>query len=263
MKNKIIFSLVFFLMSTFATVVAQNEKKIDQSFDLSMDFQSRYVWRGLLLGGSSPSMQPDMSYTIEGFSIGTWGAFSCNQLTSQEIDLYVSYTFYKDMFTVTVTDYCFPDEANGGFDYFDYNQNSTSHVFEGGLSFNGTEKIPVSASVFVNFYGADAKTKNGKNIYSSYAEVSYNPTIKKLGLDLSLFAGAALNGQKYTSVFENTTITVLGFYENKGFSCINVGLTGTKKLEITEKLNIPCTAGLIFNPSAKKAYFTFGMGIAL
>lgn len=263
MKSKFIF---FFLLSwgiTISGVFSQNEKKIDQSYDLSLDFQSRYVWRGLLLGGSSPSLQPGMSYTIEGFSIGAWGAFSCNQLTAQELDLSLSYTFLKDMFTVMVTDYCFPNEANADFNYFNYDKNKTSHLFEAGLSFNGLEKVPVSASVYVNFYGADAKTKNGNNMYSSYAEIAYSPSIEKLGVDLSVFVGAALNGQKYTTVIDGMDIPVYGFYGNKNFSVINMGLTGTKTISINDNLSMPCTAGLLFNPNAKKAYFTFSVGLAL
>lgn len=263
MKKKIIFLNVFCLITLFSSVNAQNEKKIDQSFDLGLDFQTRYVWRGLLLGGSSPSLQPNMAYNIEGFSIGAWGAFSCNQLTTQELDLYLSYTFFKDMFTVMVTDYCFPDESNNQFNYFDYGNSTTSHVFEAGFSFNGLEKIPVSASVYVNFYGADAKNVSGDNIYSSYAEISYNPSIKKLGVDLSVIAGAAMNGQSYSYVSQGTTFTALGFYGNQGFSVINLGLTASKEFEINDKLNIPCTAGLYFNPNSQKSYFVFGMGIAL
>ncbi len=61
------------------------------------DLASRYIWRGLNAGGSSPSIQPAIEYTIgsekHAFSVGTWGAFSTSGIqTTQEVDLYISYT---------------------------------------------------------------------------------------------------------------------------------------------------------------------------
>ncbi len=38
------------------------------------DIYSRYIWRGINLGGESPSLQPGLSYTIHNFTIGFWGA---------------------------------------------------------------------------------------------------------------------------------------------------------------------------------------------
>jgi hypothetical protein len=263
-KRAFIFSVL--LVVGISTSVAQEQEETASDFDyaVSLDLQTRYVWRGLLLGGSSPSMQPGMSFSWKGLSIGTWGAFSFNRLSVQELDLYLSYTFWKERFTVVVTDYCFPDEAND-FDYFDYRNATTPHVFEAGFVYNGEEKVPISVGVYCNFYGADTKGHtSGNNLFSSYAEISYNPTFKKLGVDFSVFAGFALNGQNVTDTNAfGEEVHFYGFYNNKGFAFINTGVRATKTFRIGEHLTLPLSTALIFNPNDKKAYLTASVGLAL
>lgn len=229
-----------------------------QDFSVSAEVESRYVWRGQPLGGSVPSFHPSMSFEYKGLEVGAWGAYSFSKNPSQELDLYVSYTFWKEMFTVIVTDYCFPGESYET-RYFNYHNATTPHVFEAGVSFNGTEKVPIGVSLYTNFFGADAKKANGKNLFSTYAEVSYNPSIEKIGVDFSVFCGAALNGQSYI-IGEDE---FLGFYGNKGFSVVNVGVSASKSFSIKDKVEIPLTTKLIFNPAANQAYLSVGAGIKL
>ncbi|MFA6368538.1 MAG: TorF family putative porin [Bacteroidales bacterium] len=258
MRKKLLFILVFNIFGVVTNLIAQD------NLSISTDIQSRYVWRGQALGANVPSVQPGISYKWKNINIGAWGAFSTSQLTSQELDIYISYTFLKQMFTVIVTDYSFPQD-NTTFQYFDYDKNSTNHVFEVGLIFNGLEKLPLNASLYMNFYGADAKDIDGNNNLSTYGEISYNPTCEKLNTDFSLFAGFAFNGG-YTieSTVTNPIPTeIKGFYNNKGFAFINLGIGATKTLKITESFSLPINTKLIFNPDANKAYFTVGTGISL
>ncbi|MDR2868735.1 MAG: hypothetical protein LBV46_04255 [Bacteroidales bacterium] len=239
----------------------------DYDYNVALDFQTRYVWRGQLLGGTSPSRQPGMSFSWKGLSVGAWGAFGFNNQVVQELDLYLSYTFWKDRFTVCVTDYCFPDELSD-FNYFDWKYGSTSHVIEAGFCYNGEEKVPISLSIYCNLYGGDAKNAKGRNLFSSYAELAYNPTFQSIGVDFSVWVGCALNGQNWDEnilipgIITPTTINHLGFYGNKGFACVNTGIKATKTFNI-KKLSIPLGTALIFNPVAKKAYFVASFGIAL
>lgn len=243
-------------------IAQKDSSKVDWS--VAADFQTRYVWRGLLLGGSSPSLQPQMYISWNGLTVGTWGAFSLNSLTVQELDLYISYTFWKKRFSIYLYDYCLPNEVDANFNYFNYKNSTTSHVFEVGFAFNGVEKVPISFSVFVNLYGADAKNAKGKNIFSSYAEISYNPTIKKAGVDLSVFAGAALNGQSYRVVVpEIGYVEKVGYYGNKGFAVINLGIKAKKVFKIGDKVSFPVSTGLIFNPYSKKTYLVGSIGFAI
>lgn len=237
--------------------------KAQSNFSISTDFQSRYIWRGQALGKNIPSIQPGIKYNWKGLNVGAWGAFSTSELTSQELDLYVSYTFLKDMFTVIVTDYAFPQD-NSPFKYFDYDKNTTTHVFEGGLVFNGLKNLPLSASLYMNFYGNDTKNNKGNNVFSTYGEVSYNPICEKINTSFSFFAGFALNGgyrEENISPLEPTIYK--GFYGNEGFAFVNLGIGATKTLKITDSFSLPINTKLIINPDANKAYFTVGTGISL
>jgi hypothetical protein len=132
---------------------------------------SRYVWRGLNLGGSTPAIQPAIEFAFgnedHSIAVGAWGSYSFSGTqTGQEADLYLSYTL-KDMFSLTVSDYFFPDETVGTNKYFNYNMDwntindgtkaQTGHVLEAALSFNGTESIPVSLLFAMNVWGADSR----------------------------------------------------------------------------------------------------------
>ncbi|MDR1182463.1 MAG: hypothetical protein LBL13_10850 [Bacteroidales bacterium] len=258
----ILITLMAFLLTIPVLAQEEAEQSLSYDYNISLDFQTRYIWRGQPLGGSSPSFQPGMSFSWKGLTVGTWGAFGFNNQPIQELDFYLSYTFWKDRFTVTITDYGAPEEGNNRFDYFDY---PNTHVLEGGFSYNGEEKVPVSASIYCIFYGADAKKENDKNIFSSYAEVSYNPTFKKIGVDFSVWIGCAINGTDWSTTDTLTGIVTphAGFYGNTGFACVNTGISARKSFPIGKKLTLPLSTSLIFNPDSKKAYLVGTVGLAL
>lgn len=258
MVKKILLFIIFtVLSSTVINLKAQN------NFSISTDFQSRYIWRGQALGKNIPSIQPALKYNWKGLNVGAWGAFSTSELSSQELDLYVSYTFLKDMFTFIITDYAFPQE-NSNFKYFDYDKNTTSHVFEGGLVFNGLKNLPLMAYLYVNFYGNDTKNNKGNNVFSTYGEVSYNPICEKINTSFSFFAGFAFNGgYREENNLSPEPIIHIGYYGNEGFAFVNLGMGATKTLKITDSFSLPINTKLIFNPDANKAYFTIGTGITL
>ncbi|MDR0790421.1 MAG: hypothetical protein LBO06_06465 [Bacteroidales bacterium] len=238
--KKVLLSLAVVLSLAFSTSAQES------SFTTGADFQSRYLWRGLQLGGNTPSIQPAATFSWNGLSVGVWGAFQTMGLTNQELDITIGYTFANDMLTAQVTDYCFPYDrfdltaAPVRHHYFDYNEGG-SHTFEAGIKFNGLESLPLRAEVYVNFYNDDD--------YSTYAEISYNPTIEKWGLDLNVFAGC---------VFTQSIA-----YSTEGFGLINLGAGITKKLKITDSFTLPVYTRLIFNPDADKAYFVIGTGFSI
>lgn len=255
MRKQVFFTAIIILS-------ALNIIKAQGNFNISTDIQSRYIWRGQALGGNTPSIQPSMKYNIKGFELGAWGAFSTSQLTTQEIDLYLSYTFLDNMFTAIITDYSFPKDFTQ-FDYFDYGKNTT-HVLEAGVVFNGLKNLPINASIYTNFYGADSKDINNDNVMSTYFEISYNPFIEKINTSLSVFSGFALNGgYTTTNPISSVNNKIYGYYGNVGFACVNLGLGATKNLKITESFSLPISTKLIFNPEAKKAFFTLSTGIKI
>lgn len=270
MKQRLPVLLIFAIFLGISNVLdAQTENSQHKiKLDFGADLYSRYIWRGSQFGGNSPSLQPGISATYKNLELGVWGAYSLggNNL-SQELDLYVNYTFLKGLFSVIITDYYFPTEF-GNYNYFNYKTDETGHVFEAGLSFNGTKKLPLTFSAYVNFYGADAAKLNSNPLnagfnqktgiqYSNYFELAYSASVYKV--DFNVFAGATLNSPAKADATTGF-IGETGFYGNDP-GIVNLGINVSKAVKITNKYSIPLSASLITNPQAKKVYLVFGLSI--
>src|SRR3989339_2033995 len=248
MKNVkliIVSTLFLVLINSFAFSQETTEESTNP-FSASCDLMSRYVWRGIDFGGS-PSIQPGIEYSKNGFAFGAWGAFATNFTGAQEADLYAAYTF-NEKFSITFTDYFFPDET-ADYKYFELHEASTGHVFETTLAFNGTEKLPLSVLIAANVWGADARKINtdgttGSIQYSTYGQLAYSFK------NLSVFIGFNL-----TNPDENKGES--GFYgDNYGIT--NLGFTSTKEIKITNEYKLPLSVSLITNPQAEKIYMVAG-----
>ncbi len=233
---------------------------------LGADLVSRYVWRGMMLGGNSPAIQPYFTYDYKGFEAGVWSSFTLSGNNySQEVDLHLSQTFAKGMFTVTLTDYFFPSDT-GSYNYFDYRNQNTGHILEGTLAFNGTDKFPLTFLVATNFFGADAarierdpaspqfNRKTGIQ-YSTYFELGYPFTVK--GADINAFIG--FNATTPRKADEATGyIGESGFY-GTGFGVVNLGFTASKAVSLTKKYALPLSVSMMTNPQSGKIFFVFGI----
>ena len=225
---------------------------------------SRYIWRGYDIG-NSPAIQPNLSVSWKGLNIGAWGsyAFSKHSILINdtiedagnyaEIDLYISYTF--KWFTLMVFDYFTMNGLNSNYGnrYFDYNNKSTGHTFEGTFSFDGTDTFPLQVMVSTLFYGDDkGKDSTGfygggtNNNFSTYLEASYTFDIAKIGVELKPFIG----GIPFGSSWYGTEAGI-----------INVGLTARKSIEITKTYSLPVQVSLITNPQAQSAFIVFGISL--
>jgi Bacterial protein of unknown function (Gcw_chp) len=248
----ILFALLMFMsLQAFAqTQTPAPAPTLTPPFTFGTDLMSRYIWRGLNLGGNSPSIEPNFTYNIgqSGLSIGAWGAFSVGgTVPNQETDLSVNYTIKA--FTFTVTDYFFPVEGAGIHNnYFDYSKNTTGHVFELSGSFNGTDKIPISLLFAINLYGNDAKDANGNIVNSKYLELGYSKTIKDIGF--KAFAGFVLDGSNGGAP---------GYYFQNSAGFTNIGLTVSKSIKITDAFSLPLKTSVIFNPEAGNIFLVLGL----
>jgi len=243
----IVFSTIIISLLSVELTFAQQDSIVKKNpFSISCDLMSKYVWRGSDFG-DAPSIQPGVSYTKGGFTIGAWGAIATTFNGYQETDIYASYA-YKFM-SLTVTDYFFPSNTKT-YNFFDYDDSSTGHILEVSLAFNGLENLPLSVMLATNVYGADNKrinidgTKGGIQ-YSTYAEIAY--------------------AFKYMSVFMGTNLTNInrdngetGFYGNY-MGVVNLGVTTSKSIKITEHYSLPLSVSLITNPQAKKIYLVAGI----
>lgn len=269
-------TLLFLLACLMAAplVRAQDE---ETHWQVGADFVSRYVWRGLNSGGSSPAIQPAIEYSFgsekNAFAIGAWGSFSTSGTqTTQEVDLYLSYTF-NEIISLIVTDYYFPDETNTRNGFFNMNTDwkkidagtdpQTGHVLEAALQFNGTEKIPLRLLFAMNLWGADArKYAEGANnlmvaedkiVMSKYLELGYSTSIK--ATDLELFAGLSLDSP------ETDKGEPAGYYRQEAAGIINLGCKFSKEIAITDRFSLPVSGSLILNPEAENIYFVFGISL--
>ena len=227
--SKGLLGMVFF--STTVIAAAQESKG---SFNVNADVVSSYVWRGVAQGSNEPNIQPTVSYTCGGFSIGAWGSGNFSG-SLKEFDLYATYAF-SSVFSVTLTDYNWAFTKS----YFKYGKDVTDHLFEGTLAYAGVESFPLSASLNTIFYGADKKA-NGDNAYSTYLELGYPVTANaKISVGSSLFDSPAV-------------------YANTGFAVTNVSLKVTKAIVFSDTFSLPVYGVAGFNPNAKSAFLVAGI----
>lgn len=225
-----------------------------QKVTFGTDIFNRYIWRGLDLGGKSPSIQPYASVKFgsekHALTLGTWSAFSTSATSNEEIDLYLTYT-YNDCLNLTLTDYFFPGLNSGVKEkYFEWGADSTGHVLEGTFNFSGTEKIPFTFLFAMNFYGNDSRKINGDLFMSKYVELGYKKSFKDF--DFNPFIGAALDSP-------DTDAGETAYYLNKKAGIVNVGLKCSKSIAITDKFSLPVQCSLTTNPDMQKIYFAFGI----
>ncbi len=191
-------------------------------FSTGADLVSSYVWRGVpqdATFGGTPNIQPYVSFTAGGFTIGSWASTSFTGIV-KEVDLYATYVFSPSL-ALTVTDYNWGFGSPKG--YFDYAKGG-DHKFEALLAYTGSESFPLSVSLSTFFAGSDTLAigdKSGKNAFSSYVELSY-----PLSANAKVFCGASLN--------ESAMI-----YNTAGFAVTNLGVKVSKSIAITDKFSLP------------------------
>jgi len=224
-----------FFLSSLLLIALLNQHELTAQVSIGADIMSRYIWRGVDYG-NSPSLQPQLSFSAGGFSIGTWGAYSFAGSASSfsEHDVWVKYThsISAGNFSVIVTDYYYPGD---GLKFFNYNANNGAHVLEAGFSYSAPDIFPITISAFYNFHNEPD--------HSAYVETSY--LIKADDVDLNLFAGFSTAKSLW--------------YGTHNAALINVGLTASKSISITESFSLPLTASYILNPELELSYLVFGI----
>ena len=218
-----------------AAVTAKAQDTLETT--IGTDVVSQYVWRGQDLGGVS--VQPTLGLAYKGLSLSAWGSAGLsNPADTREFDLTLAYTIGG--FNIGVTDYWF----NAGLDplnrYFAYAADCTNHVFEANV---GYDFGFASLQWYTNFAGNDGLTPAEKRAYSSYVEVSVPFVLG--GVDWTATAGAVP--------------FATDFYGVEGFGVVNVALTASKDIRITDSFSIPAFAPVAANPYSRNAFFVFGI----
>jgi len=218
----------FLAILVIAVLATMNVKA---QFAVGTDIVSSYVWRGITQGtthGGTPNIQPTLSFTTSGLTIGSWGSGSFDG-GIKEVDLYASYVF-SPAFSVTLTDYNYGFAHPKG--YFYYGK-GTDHLYEGTLAYTGPATFPLGISVNTMFAGSDTLS-SGKAAFSTYAELSY-----PINAFAKVFCGASV-GQSSAVV-----------YNTSGFAITNIGIKVNKSVVITDKFSLPVYGVLGANLSNK------------
>lgn len=190
-------------------------------FSASADVVSSYVWRGTQYSGAS--IQPTLNYSVGGFSIGSWGSAGLDGFL--EMDLYAKYAFDFGL-TLGVTDYYYP-----GTKYFDLSKGSGAHGVEANLGYT-ISGLSLSANYIFNEAGG-AETVGG----DKYVEAGYS-----FG-KVSVFVGAGD-----------------GWHTPDGkFALVNVGLSTSKDIKITDSFTIPLKVSAILNPKTEEYFLVAGI----
>jgi hypothetical protein len=196
----------------------------------NIDLVSRYIWRGQLLNNSA-CIQPGVSATWKDFTIGAWGTYSITGAGDQETDLFISKTI--GFVTVSVWDYWTFNDTDE-IDYFNYRDQTTSHLFEAQILLSGGSILPFNLLASYMFYGADPSR-------SVYLELQYEHEFKIA--DLQVFAGYQAKGTGYAG--------------HAGF--VNIGCTMTRSIEISDRWALPVSLSLVTNPAARSAWLVAGI----
>jgi hypothetical protein len=233
MKIKLLFILTLVSLQLFC----QENKVSNLNCSIGSDLVSSYLWRSFPQG-KMPAIQPWGELSYKGLSIGTWASYELGG-EFKEIDLYAKFTHKS--FSLIFTDLFFPDYPGLNQDYYNFKNATTGHAAELGVSFNGTESIPLSVYSGVILYGTalDPKVSNANELNRSvYFELNYYGNINKLSYNL--FAGL--------------TPSASVLYSTNGFSIFNLGVSVKKELQLTETFSLPVKLTLATNTVTRKMH---------
>jgi hypothetical protein len=233
MKTKLLVALLFIGC---LTIQAQERTKHVSNLHLGLDVQTKYIWRGMemITEDASPVLFPGLNYSNKGFYAYVLGGYAINGKYS-EVDLGLSYT-YKWL-TVGVNNYYYPTTTIPEDKYFNFKSRETGHWLEGVVTI-APESVPAYLTVSNFFAGAD-KDSDGKQAYSTYAELGgYYDFLNDHRLGLAV--GAAFNKSCYNGYAHD-------------FSICNIELKYTYNLAM-KSLTLPLSVAYIINPVYEKSH---------
>ncbi len=208
-----------------------------QEVQLGADVVSRYIWRGTDFG-ESMSVQPGLRLAMGALTVGTWASYAIAApgAEANEHDLYLSLSF--GAVSIGVTDYYFP--APGGAKFFDFDDNGEgAHYLEPFLQINGPKTAPFS--LFAGFFAYNDPD------HSIYLEGHFPFAVNgvEMGLTVGVVAGES------------------GFYNTGGVALVNLGLSASRTIQITESFGLPIFVRYILNPNPRveRSYLVFGLSL--
>ena len=237
--------LLLLIMTLVSLQLFCQEVKVNNlNCSIGSDLVSSYLWRAIPQG-KMPAIQPWGELSYKGLSIGTWGSYEFGG-DFKEIDLYAKFTHKS--FTLVFTDLFFPEYTGLNQDYFNFKNATTGHAAELGISFNGTESIPLSVYSGIILYGTaiDPKVSDSNQLNRSvYLELNYFGNINKLSYN----------------IFAGLTPSSSVLYGTNGFSVFNLGASVKKELQISETFSMPVKLTLATNTVTRKLHIAAAISL--
>lgn len=216
-KTMLITVLLVFTGLIFTEGSEAQEQDNNSNFSVSSTFASNYVWRGSNYG-NGPHIQPQVSFSTGGLTLGVWGSFDFSGY--KEADPFLSYSFPFGL-SLGFTDYYYP-----GSSFFETSAEDGNHAFELNGSYS-TGGLSLSANYIINEAGGAASMGGDLYFQAGYEFGSFN-----------IFAGAG-NGWHTT---------------DGEFDLCNIGIGTDATIEITEKFSLPVSGQVILNPDREQLY---------
>ena len=250
--KKAAFKAIVAMIVLTAPTVAGAQRRIEGN--VSADIVSHYMWRGQDRGGFS--VQPEMSASWQGLTLGVDGNAGFSSDDPREINLSLGYQRWG--VNIGVIDY-WESGIEENDRYLRFDKEEGAHQLEGNIGY--TCKY-FSLQAYTIFWGKDRKW-NGDSAYSTYAELSVPFSLG--GVDWQLRGGFT----PFESAGERTPRIEDGYdtgkydynyYYAEGFACVEAALRATKTLDIGFS-KMPVFAELNVNPYLQTAQMVFGITI--
>jgi hypothetical protein len=228
MKTQTIFSVAACLAALTALGASPAGAQDGVTVSVGVDVVSRYIWRGID-AADAPSMQPAVTLSVQGLSVGAWGSYSLsNNLTQGSLG-------------VLFTDYYFPNAGGGLSNYRDYDtpDGPGAHVLEAGAVVT-PPSFPISLAACVNIYNDEG--------HSVFLQASYPFAVGETSL--TVFAGATPGSDKNP-----------GYYGTDQFKFLHVGLTAKKEVPVSDRFSLPLWVSWSANPNLDIAYLVVGFSL--
>ncbi len=248
-KNFITYLSVLLLMSQLFSCLWAGD---GMDVSVSADFVSRYVWRGIPVNDAA-NIQPAITFEYENLGFGLWGSSALSKVTgdecdyalSQEVDFWAEYGFEFGSgmsLSAIITDYYFPHAGVefSNFNNYDDEDGAGAHIVEIGGTFSGPEALPVNLSAYMNIHNDE-----GDNVYF---QLDHSRMIGNTAMDL--FLGAAAGSEDNPD-----------YYGAEEFELINVGLTASRTIPVTDQFALPVFVSWIVNPNTDVSFLTFGFSL--
>ena len=209
-----------FLTLQCGSLYSQDKKGLGIGY--GTDMVSRYLWRGLNIGGDCAHIQPYASLNYKSLEVGAWASYGLSNNNEAGTNYY-EYDLYAKC---TVEDF--------GFAFTNYNIRHYGNFSEVTLSYKGGEKLPLHASINKYVIHDDAS-------YIDLGYLFFNKSLIPLDFNVGMTPAA-------------------GSYGDTG-GIVNISLTATYETMESDKFSLPIHATVMVNPQIDKTFFMVGFTI--